>query len=168
MALFQSAITVVLFLVILGVLVLAHELGHFVTARLARIRVHEFGIGFPPRAKVLGRRGETVYTLNWLPLGGFVKLEGEDGDSEDPRSFLRAPLPVRLIVLLAGVAMNVAVALALMVLLAWTPQTAYGIGFASVQPDSPAASIGPHTCRGRPHSLPLPRLSIPGVAPVGC
>ena len=134
--------SVLLFIVILVSLVVAHEFAHFATAKLFGVRVLEFGIGFPPRARILGRDHETVYTLNWLPLGGFVKLEGEDGDSEDPRSFLRAPLPVRLIVLLAGVAMNVVVALALMVLLAWTPQTAYGIGFASVQPDSPAASIG--------------------------
>ena len=73
-------VTIVLFLVVLGSLVLIHELGHFVAARLAGIRVLEFGIGFPPRAKVLRSRGETLYTLNWLPIGGFVKLEGEDGD----------------------------------------------------------------------------------------
>ena len=61
-----------------------HELGHFVTARLSGIRVLEFGIGFPPRAKVLRAKGETLYTLNWLPIGGFVRLEGEDGDSRRP------------------------------------------------------------------------------------
>jgi len=65
-------ITIVLFLVVLGSLVLIHELGHFVMARLAGIRVLEFGIGFPPRAKVLRSSGETLYTLNWLPIGGFV------------------------------------------------------------------------------------------------
>ena len=55
---------------------------------LANVRVLEFGVGFPPRAKVLRNKGETVYTLNWLPIGGFVKLEGEDGDgADDPRSF---------------------------------------------------------------------------------
>ena len=55
------------------------------------MRVLEFGIGFPPRAKVLRAKGETLYTLNWLPIGGFVKLEGEDGDdADDPRSFVRA------------------------------------------------------------------------------
>ena len=68
-------VTIVLFIVVLGSLVLIHELGHFVVARLARIRVLEFGIGFPPRAKVLRARGETLYTLNWLPIGGFVKLD---------------------------------------------------------------------------------------------
>ncbi len=130
----QSAITIVVFLLVLGTLVLVHELGHFVTARAARVKVLEFGIGFPPRAKVLGRGKPsaydlarpprpapalpadvapgspeadafmaaaeaaarpvgTVYTLNWLPIGGFVKLEGEDGDDDDdPRSFSRAGL----------------------------------------------------------------------------
>ena len=54
----------------------------------------EFGIGFPPRAKVLRSKGETLYTLNWLPIGGFVKLEGEDGDAaDDPRSFAAQSLP---------------------------------------------------------------------------
>jgi regulator of sigma E protease len=81
----QSLITIVLFFVVLGLLVLFHELGHFLTARAANVRVLEFGIGFPPRAKVLRSKGETVYTLNWLPIGGFVKLEGEDGEGQgDP------------------------------------------------------------------------------------
>ena len=100
-------VTIVLFVVVLGSLVLIHELGHFITARLAGVRVLEFGIGFPPRAKVIRARGETLYTLNWLPIGGFVKLEGEDGDDAgDPRSFVRARLPVKLVILAAGVAMN--------------------------------------------------------------
>ena len=79
----QSIITIVLFIGILGILVVIHELGHFFTARLANVRVLEFGVGFPPRAKVLRNKGETLYTLNWLPIGGFVKLEGEDGDATD-------------------------------------------------------------------------------------
>src|SRR5436190_3098757 len=103
MGFLQSIITVVLFLFILGALVIIHELGHFVTARLAGIRVLEFGLGFPPRARVLSNHGDTLYTLNWLPIGGFVRLEGEDGETDDPRSFVRARLPVKLIVLVAGV-----------------------------------------------------------------
>ena len=97
-SLFQSVVTIGLFILILGALVLIHELGHFVTARAANVRVLEFGIGFPPRAKVLANRGETVYTLNYLPIGGFVKLEGEDGtDAEDPRSFSSQGLPLKLL-----------------------------------------------------------------------
>ena len=95
--LFRTAVTIVLFLLILGGLVLIHEFGHFLTARLAGVRVLEFGVGFPPRAKVLRSKGETLYTLNWLPIGGFVKLEGEDGEqADDPRSFAAQPLLIRL------------------------------------------------------------------------
>ncbi|HET7028660.1 MAG TPA: site-2 protease family protein [Candidatus Limnocylindrales bacterium] len=137
--LFQGAIGIVLFILILGVLVIVHELGHFVTARLAGIRVHEFGIGFPPRAKVLANEGETLWTLNWLPIGGFVRLEGEDGESDDPRSFGRANLVVRELVLVAGVAMNVLLAFVIFWLIAWlaNPTESWTIG--STVPGSPAA-----------------------------
>jgi regulator of sigma E protease len=138
----QAAITIVLFIFMLGALVVIHELGHFIVARMARIRVHEFGIGFPPRARVLGRGGETLYTLNWLPIGGFVRLEGEDGDSDDPRSFTRAPLPVKLVVLIAGVVMNLLLAFAIFFLIAWLATPLGGVRFDSVQPDSPASSAG--------------------------
>ena len=110
----QSIITILLFIFILGALVVIHELGHFVTARFFNVRVLEFGVGFPPRAKVLRSKGETVYTLNWLPIGGFVKLEGEDGDlADDPRAFSAQSLPKRLLILVAGVAMNVLLAFAI-------------------------------------------------------
>ncbi|HEY8489607.1 MAG TPA: M50 family metallopeptidase [Dehalococcoidia bacterium] len=92
------------FLGILVVLVVVHELGHFVTAKLAGVKVLEFGIGFPPR--VFGRRfGETEYTLNLLPLGGFVRLLGEE-DPSDPRSLAAQPRWVRIAVLSAGSVMN--------------------------------------------------------------
>ena len=89
------------FLVVLSVLVVIHELGHFFTARLSNVRVLEFGVGFPPRAKVLRNKGETLYSLNWLPIGGFVKLEGEDGsDDADPHSFANARLWIKVGILL--------------------------------------------------------------------
>jgi regulator of sigma E protease len=142
-ALINPLITIVLFFVILGGLVLVHELGHFVTARLAGVRVLEFGIGFPPRARVLSARGETLYTLNWLPIGGFVKLEGEDGDeTDDPRSFARARLPVKLIILLAGVFMNLLTAFLIFTLIAWLATPFQGVRFFEVQPGSPAAAAG--------------------------
>ena len=76
-----------------------------------QVRVLEFGIGFPPRAKVLRSKGETLYTLNWLPIGGFVKLEGEDGDdADDPRSFAAQRYLTKMLILVAGVAMNVLLA----------------------------------------------------------
>ena len=120
MPVIQSLITIVLFFVVLGLLVLIHELGHFLTARAANVRVLEFGIGFPPRAKVLRSKGETVYTLNWLPIGGFVKLEGEDGEGQgDPRSFASQNLLTRLWILVAGVLMNILLAFVLFAAIAW-------------------------------------------------
>jgi hypothetical protein len=139
----QAAVTIFLFALILGSLVLVHELGHFVTARLAGVRVLEFGIGFPPRAKILRAGGETLYTLNWLPIGGFVKLEGEDGDDgDDPRSFVRARLPTKLIILVAGVAMNLFIAFLIFTMIAWLATPLVGLKFQEVQPDSPAAAAG--------------------------
>jgi regulator of sigma E protease len=139
----QSLITIVLFALILGVLVVIHELGHFVTARLARVRVLEFGIGFPPRARVLRNRGETLYTLNWLPIGGFVKLEGEDGnDAADPRSFAAQPLVTKLLILLAGVAMNVVLSFAIFSGIALGGDPTIGFRIGTVQAGSPAAAAG--------------------------
>ena len=73
-------ITIVAFLGILVVLILAHELGHFVTAKASKVTVEEFGLGFPPRLLSI-KRGETIYSLNAIPLGGFTKMAGE----EDPK-----------------------------------------------------------------------------------
>ena len=139
----QSLITVVLFVLILGALVVIHELGHFVTARLANVRVLEFGIGFPPRAQVLRSKGETLYTLNWLPIGGFVKLEGEDGNAaDDPRSFSAQGLPKKLVILVAGVVMNVVLAFAIFTSIAWLATPYVGVRFHEVQPGSPADQSG--------------------------
>jgi regulator of sigma E protease len=139
----QGVVTLALFFLILGTLVLVHEFGHFVTARLAGVRVLEFGIGFPPRARVLRAKGETLYTLNWLPIGGFVKLEGEDGDdSGDPRSFVRASLPTRLVILVAGVLMNLITALVIFTVIAWLATPLVGLRFFVIQPGSPAETAG--------------------------
>ncbi len=139
----QSIITIVLFLAILGILVVIHELGHFITARLANVRVLEFGIGFPPRAKVLRSKGETLYSLNWLPIGGFVKLEGEDGDAtDDPRSFAAQRLPIKLVILVAGVGMNVVLAFAIFTAIALGGDPTIGVRVGQVQPGSPAAAVG--------------------------
>ena len=139
----RTIVTIVLFFGILGALVVVHELGHFIVAKLFRVRVLEFGIGFPPRAKVLRDVGETVYTLNWLPIGGFVKLEGEDGDeAEDPRSFAAQGLPKKLLILVAGVVMNVALAAAIFTGIALTGDPAIGIYVPYVEPGSPAATAG--------------------------
>lgn len=100
------AIAIVVFLVLLSVLVLVHELGHFLAARAFGIKVNEFGLGLPPRAWGK-KKGETIYSLNWIPLGGFVSLWGEDDqDNKAEGSFGSANRLKRFIVLIAGVTMN--------------------------------------------------------------
>ena len=121
--------TVAAFIGILVVLVLVHELGHYIVAKRAGITVEEFGIGFPPRIGSVTWHG-TRYSLNWIPLGGFVRMLGEDGNVEVKRlrkqglteaeieramegAFNRRPVWIRVAVLLAGVAMNFLLAAAL-------------------------------------------------------
>ena len=87
-------------------LVLVHEWGHFIAAKKNGVDVEEFGLGFPPKAKSLGRKNGTEYTLNWLPLGGFVRLKGEHDSDTKKGSFGAASIKVKAIIMLAGVAMN--------------------------------------------------------------
>ncbi len=97
--------TIAAFLGVLIVLVLVHELGHFVVAKRAGIKVQEFGFGYPPR--LIGVKfGETTYSINLLPLGGFVRMLGENGAPGDPGSFASKSKRVRAAVLAAGSAMN--------------------------------------------------------------
>lgn len=101
---------------VLGVLVLVHEWGHFIMARRSGMRVDEFGFGFPPRLFGI-KKGETIYSINWIPFGGFVKIYGEDGDDrEKPRSFGSKPISARLKVVVAGVVMNFLFAVLLLIL----------------------------------------------------
>jgi regulator of sigma E protease len=100
---------------VFGILILVHELGHFITAKWAGIRVDEFALGFPPRLLSV-KRGETTYSLNALPIGGYVRMPGENGETVDengnydPRTFAAKPASKRAIVLLAGVTMNILLA----------------------------------------------------------
>jgi regulator of sigma E protease len=98
-------------LIILGIilfilLVVVHEYGHLIAAKKGGVEVEEFGIGFPPRAKVLTKKNGTEYTLNWLPLGGFVKLKGEHDAATAKGSFGAASLPRKALIIAAGVLMN--------------------------------------------------------------
>ena len=106
--------TVLIFFIVLGILVLAHEFGHFYVAKKAGMRVDEFGFGFPPR--IFGiKKGETVYSVNWIPFGGFVKVYGEQGEGEDDsRSFASRPAGIRAKVIVAGVVMNLLLAAVLL------------------------------------------------------
>ncbi len=134
--------TLIVFIAVLAVLVFAHECGHFIVAKKSGVRVEEFGFGFPPRVAGIQRislhgkkkwrviwgakplvgqgynyvaEGNTVYSLNWLPLGGFVALKGENGEfEEDKDSFRKQKAGVRLLVLCAGVLMNLLLAAVLL------------------------------------------------------
>src|SRR3989337_2867385 len=95
------------FIFVLGILIFVHELGHFLVARLCGIRVERFSLGFPP--KLISRKiGETEYMISWIPLGGYVKLAGENPDeiSGQPWEFHSKPVLTRALVILAGPAMN--------------------------------------------------------------
>ena len=107
--------TILLFLLILSVLVIAHEWGHYAAARKMGMGVEEFGWGFPPR--LFARKGKDgmLWTVNAIPLGGFVRIRGEGIDDRDaPDSFAKKSVPARLFVLLAGVGMNLVVAVVLL------------------------------------------------------
>ncbi len=177
---------------VFGLLIFVHELGHFITAKWAGIRVEEFGFGFPPRLVGIrkrdtggweviwfgGRRDEagadpkqtpfsgtsggrytvsagsvppsqhTIYSLNWLPIGGFVRMPGENGDindgegNYDPQSFAAKPAGKRIIVLCAGVAMNFLLAMVLFTFAYGLGEPTYPAQIASVVPGSPAAAAG--------------------------
>jgi regulator of sigma E protease len=103
-------LTLIIFIAILAVLILVHELGHFIAAKKSGVKVEEFGLGFPPR--IFGvRKGETLYSLNWIPLGGFVKIYGEGGEGRgEGNSFTSKPISRRVLILAAGVLMNFALA----------------------------------------------------------
>jgi regulator of sigma E protease len=140
----QLAIFGIVFIVLLGPLMFIHELGHFLAAKRAGIRVEEFGMGFPPRMITLFKRDETIYSLNWLPIGAFVRMTGEE-DPTDPKSFAAASKRWRLITLFAGPFMNFLggfVIIALAYLLFASRPTEYQYRINSVNPGSPAEQIG--------------------------
>ena len=146
---------ILVFIIVIVILIVVHEFGHFVVAKWAGMRVDEFGLGYPPRAKAIGKVGETELTLNWLPFGGFVKIYGEDGTKDgppDPRAFGARPRILQALVLVAGVAMNLLLAYVLITgaLIAGTPRSLapeeiasarnVSLGIAGVLPGSPAES----------------------------
>ncbi len=141
----------------LSLLILSHEAGHFLVAKLFKLKINEFGFGFPPRI-FAKRKHETEYSLNWLPFGGFVKIAGENeampfdesgeaagrkeiSKSEKKRLFSFQPAWKRSLIILAGVAVNFLIGWILIsaVLMVGTPQTLVITG---IQPNSPAATVG--------------------------
>jgi len=135
-------VTLIIFLLILGLLIFVHEGGHFIVAKLSGIKVEEFGMGFPPR--IFGiRRGETIYSLNWIPLGGFCKMLGEE-DPSAPRSFASKRPAVRLATLAAGPLMNAILPIVLLSIAFMVPREVVvgDVVIDQVVPDSPAAEAG--------------------------
>lgn len=93
-------------IVLFVLLVIVHEYGHFIAARKNGVEVKEFGLGFPPRAKVLTKKNGTLYSLNWLPIGGFVKLKGEYDAARGPGTFGGSSFGKKVLIIAAGVLMN--------------------------------------------------------------
>lgn len=146
--------TIILFILVLVALIVVHEFGHFVVAKLSGMRVDEFGIGYPPRIAAF-KKGGTEYSLNWLPFGGFVRIYGEDtSEAVAKDAFSARPKILQALTLVAGIFMNLLFAYVLIML-------ALGIGteralsdaelpfakdamlaVADILPDSPAAKAG--------------------------
>jgi regulator of sigma E protease len=133
----MTFLTIIVFIFILGLLVFVHEAGHFVAAKLSKIKVEEFAFGFPPRIWSK-KKGETVYAINAFPIGGYVKMLGESEESQSKRSYSKKTPGTRAIVSVAGVIMNV--------VLAWLILT---IGFA----------VGMSPLVSSPDSIPGKKLS---------
>lgn len=143
-------LTAIAFLIILSVLVLVHELGHFLVARAIGVDVEEFGLGLPPRA--LGKKIQgTIYSLNWLPIGGFVKLAGEDDDhasgftqKNSKNLFWARSKKERAAILLAGVAMNffLAVGITAFLLTNGVNEPSGSVHVERTLPNSPAERAG--------------------------
>ncbi|PJA94538.1 hypothetical protein CO131_00830 [Candidatus Kaiserbacteria bacterium CG_4_9_14_3_um_filter_50_16] len=156
--------SIFIFIVVIVSLIVVHEFGHFVAAKLSGMRVDEFGLGYPPRAVTIAKVGGTTYTLNWLPFGGFVKIYGEDSSTDStcspqaelwmPNSFSSKTRFAQAMVLVAGIAMNLFFAYVLIAsaLIIGTPRAlgenelatarSTELMVASVLPNTPAALAG--------------------------
>ena len=134
----------IIFVVALSVLVLVHEWGHFIAARKTGVKVEEFGLGLPPR--IVGKKwGDTIYSINWLPIGGFCKLYGEDGDGKGGESFNHKKPWQKLIIVLGGVLMNLVLAVVIFSVvytILGVPQETNKVKILEVSPNSPAQKAG--------------------------
>ena len=107
---------IIIAVLVFGILVATHELGHFLSAKLLGVKVNEFAVGMGPALLKWGK-GETLYSLRALPIGGFCAMEGEDDDSADPRSFGRASWWRKIVILCAGAFMNFVTGVVIMAVL---------------------------------------------------
>ncbi len=138
----MTALAIVVGVLTLSVLVLVHEFGHFVFAKIFGVWVEEFGLGFPPR--IWGKKlGETIYSINWIPFGGFNKLSGEI-DPDAPRSLASRGYIVRLLVLSGGILFNLLFPFLLLAIAYMVPHTMVKgqVEVQQVEANSPAATAG--------------------------
>lgn len=135
-------VNILIGIAVISVILLAHELGHFISAKLVKIKVEEFGLGFPPRLLSI-KRGETIYSLNAIPFGGFNKLAGEE-DPEVPSGLAKRSILTRLFVIGAGSLVNILLALLLFSIVFMIPQDVItgDVLIEEVALDSPAAIAG--------------------------
>ncbi len=131
---------IIIAVLIFGILVATHELGHFASAKLLGVKVNEFSVGMGPALLKWGK-GETLYSLRLLPIGGFCAMEGEDGDSADPRSFERVSWWRKVVILCAGAAMNFLTGLVIIAIL-YAPAT----GFRAEVYGGPIEGYGTENC----------------------
>lgn len=131
---------IIIAILIFGILVATHELGHFATAKLLGVRVNEFAVGMGPALLKWGK-GETLYSLRLFPIGGFCALEGDDEESSDPRSFGKASWWKKVIILCAGAAMNFVTGLVIIAIL-YAPAT----GFRAEVYGGPLEGYGTEDC----------------------
>lgn len=139
-----TVLTILQFALFFGALILLHEFGHYIFARLSKIKVEEFGIGYPPKMVRLFRAGGTDFTLNWIPFGGFCRMKGEDQNDTEPGSFLSAKPINRFITLLGGSAFNLLLGFLLITYLftrLGSPDTTR-VQISDVTKDTPAAASG--------------------------
>src|SRR4030042_1509276 len=108
-----ALLTGIAVVVVFSLMILAHETGHFVAARRAGVKVEEFGVGYPPRILTIAKRGDTEFTINAIPVGGFVRMLGEE-DPEAPGSLASKSRLSRALVLSAGSVMNIVLAIVLL------------------------------------------------------
>ncbi len=140
----NTFITILEFILLFGVLVFMHELGHFIMARINKIDVEEFGFGYPPRMVKLFTHKGTIYSINWIPFGGFVRMKGEAGQTMEAGSFAAANPWRRFAVLMNGPIMNLLVGLIILAVVfsrTGTPDTSK-VQIQSVAANSPAAMAG--------------------------
>ena len=134
--------TIIAAIILFGIIVFIHELGHFLFAKKAGVRIHEFAIGMGPKIYST-QKGETKYSVRLLPLGGYVSMEGEDGESNDPRAFGEKTLLQRASIIFAGPFFNIILTILLLIpVLAYmgTPSDSNVLG--KVLENTPAIEAG--------------------------